>query len=351
MFVYRDENFGKMTKTKNSFRPYGQHQQGVVVAAMNLKQVQSIIVLWMLIQIVDAQPPPLPMTCEEAEPLLPFCEPCCWCVPDEGSDFTCPDIGNRKSSIEYVQDTSLIEDLLSYELDDTNVPPTLTPLGCQPYRTVACALGGGGAECFTGITEPLYPICDMPDTESNDEKICAFEFVTSSNKKKNPKCGESYSLRTLMTNNNIKGDKNVITIPTHKGQCGVCSSAQDLATNLKPELNVAALLCGLIISNFLQLEPTPAEVTLAMDLTTQCFEDIGFTSDCAYLWASNAANSAIAGCAQFCVPYLMPCIPPPGETQPSDPEECQRRAGEQLYDPPNSCNLNQCLQCDLMRTN
>ena len=154
----------------------------------------------------------------------------------------------------------------------------------------------------------------------------------------------------------------------------MCSSAQDLAANLNPLLNVLSFICGNIIPNGLEEGVLLQDI---FELSAFCFEEIvGFSKPCAKLFASNAANSALNGCTESCQAYIEPCLqstcgyggiqwpttlPPYGLPDASD-INCLRINAQQIgacatfgfpqaqkdgiFDPPGTCNLNTCLSCD-----
>jgi hypothetical protein len=97
---------------------------------------------------------------------------------------------------------------------------------------------------------------------------------------------------------------------THDGQCGLCSTLQDLAVYLaNPDLTEPVRACG--ISGVLGGEETHLG----------CLEALGFTRPCAQIWRYNTLNT-MAECLDVCVAAL-----------------------DAPYHAPDGA-LNPCLQCD-----
>lgn len=124
---------------------------------------------------------------------------------------------------------------------------------------------------------------------------------------------------------------------------------------MDPRLNVASFLCGLVFVNavgynFNDIDPTSVQTGLMA--SAACFESIlgpgqgGFSPDCAYLWASNAANTHFSGCTQDCVTYLGACIPDPANPFTPPSKECIDAALMVFLPNPDQCVLNDCLFCD-----
>ncbi|KAL3907948.1 MAG: hypothetical protein SGILL_008667, partial [Bacillariaceae sp.] len=157
------------------------------------------------------------------------------------------------------------------------------------------------------------------DPEEEDGDVCAFVS------KKGDTCEEreEYTLKTLSASEAARAPDNYVI--THEGACGVCSSAQDLAANLNPGLNVVSFLCSLIIPNGIDMgASTPEAFQGLITATQQCFMDnVGFSSDS--------------------------CAVPPLDQQPT--QACLGAAVGGIFTPPlpgdqSSCELNDCLTCD-----
>jgi hypothetical protein len=130
---------------------------------------------------------------------------------------------------------------------------------------------------------------------------------------------------------------------THSGPCGACSSAADLAVRFETmggTLTEQAAICGVLHS----VDPTSTIVDL-----TACFLKLGFTQECALLWAvscnsssidnscqaTNVSASTAAGkhfdaanvafCASECAPSINGSMPPHREGPPfCVPGQCRR---------------------------
>ena len=283
------------------------------------------------------------------------CDTFCWCdSTGDGNPFSCPDIDNRRLPADFGPEerakiASLVpnqESLVDFVGDDD----------CQPYPAVATFLN--------------VEVCDEPE-EADEDAVCLFVFDEGQN---NCKKRQNYSLKTTEPPTSPSQAINKIknrAIVTHKGQCGVCSSAQDLAVNLDPALNVNAYICGDILAKFwdgilsnfpgplppLPQSPDPIKpaLQLAFDAAVDCFSggvpalpgftqpifQVGFTQPCAKMFASNAANSYLSGCTQDCNDYLDPCLAL------GQPELIGQCAVSGIYeDPAEDCLLNDCLDCD-----
>lgn len=97
---------------------------------------------------------------------------------------------------------------------------------------------------------------------------------------------------------------------THRGQCGMCSSLQDLAVYIRtPDLTEPVRACG--------LESFGADI----EVTMGCLEGLGFSEACAQIWAFNTRNTQVE--------CLLECL----------------AALESNYNEADG-SLNPCLQCD-----
>lgn len=101
---------------------------------------------------------------------------------------------------------------------------------------------------------------------------------------------------------------------THKGHCGTCSTLQDLASYLyHRDLTTPVRRCSAMV--------------WSKTLTTQCLEELGFTSPCAETWYHNAKNTA-----REC---LCSCL--------------ESWIRQEPFNTPDG-NLNDCLACDEERS-
>ena len=98
---------------------------------------------------------------------------------------------------------------------------------------------------------------------------------------------------------------------THKGSCGLCSTATDLAAYLAaPDLTSAGKKCGM-------------KALASFNWGVSCFEDLGFTKPCSQIWTRDALATS-SSCGWTCMKMLL--TPNNG--------------------PPPMCSLNKCIQCD-----
>jgi hypothetical protein len=169
----------------------------------------------------------------------------------------------------------------------------------------------GGGDCYPfadalGVTKSNLPQCRYPD---NEDGICAFVFEDANDGFLEPsECeGRRYSMQTFDTEGNVPDNASI----THRGPCGVCSSAQDLSSRMKlrDKMSKIGTLCGTkyYVNGF---------------SLTQCFvETAGFTRGCAELWGYYTV-----AVAELCG------------------SQCQGDHGPANGDPP-ECTLNECFQC------
>jgi hypothetical protein len=83
-----------------------------------------------------------------------------------------------------------------------------------------------------------------------------------------------------------EADANNFTV-THQGQCGACSTLQDLAIYLSGDLTTPVRRCGILgkISNYLVMK---------------CLQWLGFTKQCSQIWKFNANNTS-KECFKICL--------------------------------------------------
>ena len=104
---------------------------------------------------------------------------------------------------------------------------------------------------------------------------------------------------------------------THLHPCGLCSTTKDLAVYMRfPDLTNPGRRCGLI-------------GIFSPKLGLECFAKIGFTMPCAYIWMRDAQNTR-KFCFDICMKDLIEHVP--------------------NNVPPNSTNLNPCLECDEVKS-
>jgi len=97
---------------------------------------------------------------------------------------------------------------------------------------------------------------------------------------------------------------------THKGQCGSCSTLQDLGVYIGQNLTSPVRRCGL-------------EGIVSKHLMTECLKRIGFSDNCIPIWEDNTLNTR-AQC-------FWPCL--------------KSWATNEPFNKPDG-SLNDCLQCD-----
>ena len=291
-----------------------------------------------------------------SNPIPGICEPNCHCIPSADSDSSsgsdsssegdelpvCPDVGDRLPAVAYFQ--AGLDQYFSDLVQDPNYDfPSLEPAGCQPYPLVLDFLGGG-------------ELCDLPNggsssgssSEDSDEQVCAFVYSDD--------CDGTYHLETF--EDAEEAENTVGAVITHFDACGVCSTADDLAVYMNPAVSIQSVTCGLAVAiplmfNMMYGASLPAPPAVLFAQVVGCFIGLGFSQDCALLWASNSVNSALAGCTCDCIDWLADCIPPlPGLLNPciipptpfsGNPSTCAQTIS-QPTDP--DCSLNACLSCD-----
>lgn len=250
----------------------------------------------------------IPFVLSEPTPSPPCTD--CWCVPKTNDDDKCPvDLGKRKTTLEYAADNTITQFLALP--DPTNDPPTLKPPGCQPYGAVASL-----ARKLNYVNVGKVK-CDTHGTGLRCRKaVCAYKYDSNYN---------GQCTYTIKTYKNKQRAKKANAVVVHKGKCGVCSTARNVANFLRPDLDVESAKCGI----FFAYVPTGPFGDLTFDdaflMSKNCFmNDIGFDEDCATLWASNAFNTGLF-CGKICKQFLENGDPP------NDPV---------------TCDLAACLQCD-----
>jgi hypothetical protein len=213
----------------------------------------------------------------------------CWCIPSSGSK--CPK--GKIPKYEFTaKEISFFQSLTLTSGDLTCFPAKPAPWIPDGYWPV------------------LGSVCDVADFTAGPNAVCAFLYDTPKSKKS---CPVSYSLQTFET---AKLAKAADAFVTHKGPCGMCSNAKDLAVYMtKPDLTTEVTAC---IQN-----PAPPQVIL------QCLmQNVGFTQGCAlvyledYISTNFYTNSQGVRCPILC----QVTVPPNGL--------------------PPECTLNSCLACN-----
>ena len=178
----------------------------------------------------------------------------------------------------------------------------------------------GGSGCYpfadaleSKLKDTSYPESKLPQCKysENEDGICAFVFEDANDGFSEPtECeGRRYSMQTFDTRDDVPPRASI----THKGPCGVCSSAQDLSRSMKLRNRLATIgtLCG--TSYYLN--------GLSFENLVQCYEIEGFTRECSELLGHRVATSA-----ELCA------------------LECLSNKGPLNGDPP-ECAFNDCLSC------
>mmetsp|Transcript_8929 Transcript_8929/g.14878 ORF Transcript_8929/g.14878 Transcript_8929/m.14878 type:complete len:377 (+) Transcript_8929:47-1177(+) len=224
----------------------------------------------------------------------------CWCIAD--SECPAEQVGITQSFPKFISETYA-------SFVATNSIPLQAEGGgqCNPFLDI---LAGTEEATKVVYAEASAPQCEGP---TEDTGYCAFVFEDG-----NSGFGdgsECQARRYAMENFAIEGDVPSNAAITHKGPCGVCSSAADLAVRMQARTSLPndSFLCGLQYYTS-GVDEDPWQVLVG------CFENLGFSSSCAELWGHFTATNA-----NLCA---LPCIDP----------------GKLNGDPP-ECALNECLSC------
>mmetsp|Transcript_7680 Transcript_7680/g.14226 ORF Transcript_7680/g.14226 Transcript_7680/m.14226 type:complete len:451 (-) Transcript_7680:95-1447(-) len=176
-------------------------------------------------------------------------------------------------------------------------------------------------------------------SRSKDEKkdpVCAFVYDVEDS------CS-SYRIKTFSSKHHaVASDySSEVVVITHEGSCGACSSAQDLAVYMNPALGVLSYRCSDL--------GLPYEQPEDFDTALQCYQGLGFTDECAYVWASNGANTALSGCTESCEALFGICRDPDMSCPMPDclglgclgpPPQFQVNLNDA------NCDLVDCIECD-----
>jgi hypothetical protein len=191
----------------------------------------------------------------------------CWCVPsDFATDNTCPAFVGVYQEFPDSYPTL-------YESFQLTAGAMTLPTDCFPF---ADSVGP-----IANYAESNNPRCTL--NNYNESTVCAYLYDETESTCQ----GRSYQLVTYDT----KADAEAAgAAMVHSSGCGVCSTAQDLATRMRTlyTLQSDATACG---GGYVFSRDFEALVS--------CYQKIGFTEDCARLWSHFAATS-IALCAGVC---------------------------------------------------
>jgi len=137
------------------------------------------------------------------------------------------------------------------------------------------------------------PYLDPSVWAEEPTSICAVKFSSST----------TYSLATYDAQASAEADD---AVPTHFGACGACSSLQDLAVYMEiPDLTDPVRRCG--VRNI-----TGDEHALA-----ECIGELGFSANCAQIWAYNSLNTREA-----CLDECLEAIDAPYHQADGSPNAC-----------------------------
>ena len=194
----------------------------------------------------------------------------CWCTPRDGNPALCPNSVAPVS--QYSEET--------VRLFQQPRPTWIYSLDCNPYSNSSCT------------TQPQQNQLDV------DSAVCGFTDWDCS----------TYAMTTFTSREEAMSAGARVT---HKGSCGLCSTAQDLSIYLKEDFTTEGKKCA----------------TLALvegeQVGLDCYMEIGLTEECARIWNYDGMFDGSA-CGKTCAGSL---------TAPNN-------------GPPPTCTLNGCLQCD-----
>ena len=201
----------------------------------------------------------------------------CWCVPEDGVVLgTCPAFypGLRQSFPD-----SWPNILSTFQLQGE--PITLK----APDGSANCYPFADAVDPQPNYPRSSDPQCVRPTV--TDTNVCAYKYDMMQGCRY-----RDYELKTYNAEDEAELDGATVI---HKGPCGVCSNANDLGVRMKTieTINPFSVACGLnyVSQNF----------KTRFDGLIQCYKDLGFTTDCATLWAHFGATN-VALCAIRCVP-------------------------------------------------
>ena len=201
----------------------------------------------------------------------------CFCVPDD-STGTCP------------SDTTGIWS----SFPDTF--PTLYATFVPTSTTIELVASDGSSDCYPfadsvgpidNFDESSFPQCQLSTgSSSSASAVCAYKFAEAPTDTSD--CPDrEYELVTYKTEAAAALAGSMLV---HSGQCGVCSTAQDLAVRMSTleTFQSASVTCATAFA----FGGTFADLV-------GCYETIGFTTPCSTIWAYFIATSAKT-CASVC---------------------------------------------------
>lgn len=227
----------------------------------------------------------------------------CWCVPEGGTEAgDCP---TDSTGIWSTFPDSYPELFLTFE-------ETSTPIVLQ-------AEDGASQSCFPfansidtaslNYEASNFPACTLSTQGSSSaDAVCAYKYSSPPADATN--CpNRQYELVTYDSAQEAASDAAMMV---HSGACGVCSNAQDLAVRMSTitTLQTQTITCA-----------TQFAFGGTFERLIECYETLGFTNQCATLWAHFSASNAEL-CAGSCA----------GQTS-------------TLFGDPPLCELGPCLSC------
>jgi secreted trypsin-like serine protease len=218
----------------------------------------------------------------------------CFCIPQDSQCLTV------RSGISQSFKTSTISQYDSFVATNVIRLQSSTGGDCYPF---ANAVGSQ-----TSYPESKLPQCQLPTSKG----VCAFVFESVGGGQMDTCKARRYSMQTFATESKVPANASI----THQGPCGVCSSAQDLATRMKTlqTFHAEIATCQTVYS----------VLGKSFSALVSCLQQAGFTPDCATLWAHFAATE------------LDVCS-----------SKCQVISGEPSNGPAPECALPDCLQCSV----
>lgn len=192
----------------------------------------------------------------------------CWCIPRDGKPSLCP----SNAPVSHFSDETI-------RLFQQPSPAWVYTLTCNPYSNSSCT------------TEPLQIELET------DSAVCGFVDWDCS----------TYSMQTFKSREDADLAEARIT---HKGSCGLCSTAQDLSIYLREDFTTEGKKCASL-------------ALLDEQVGLMCYQEIGLTEECARIWNYDGIFDASA-CGKTCAGSLT----------------------ASNNGPPPMCELNDCLACD-----
>lgn len=210
----------------------------------------------------------------------------CFCIPSEGEE--CP--------VEVP-----LQDISFSRLFNLQTIQPLNPidLTCDPYTDPSCdatpPLAAEGGVCGVQI---------IPDSD----RVTFLDFLFG----RDLSCPTQYTYQIDTFASAAEAESNGYIV-THDGNCGVCSTFQDLAVYLKyPDLTTIGISCGF------------AAILGDFEAAVKCYEAFGFSRSCASISIYNTFNTNEK--CDTCIKKAILRLPNNG--------------------PAPDCELDECLQCD-----